>query len=29
MQVPPSAPPLPDEQIQLIVSWIAQGARDD
>jgi len=29
MQMPPSRPPLPDETIQLIVSWIAQGARDD
>ncbi len=29
MQMPPSVPPLPDEQIQLIVSWIAQGARDN
>ena len=29
MQMPPSTPPLPDEQIQLIVSWIAQGAKDN
>jgi hypothetical protein len=29
MQMPPSVPPLPDEVIQLIVSWIAQGAKDD
>ena len=29
MQMPPSIPPLPDEQIQLIVSWIAQGAKDN
>jgi len=29
MQMPPSVPPLPDEQIQLIVSWIAQGARNN
>lgn len=29
MQMPPSVPPLPDEQIQLIVTWIAQGAKDD
>lgn len=29
MQMPPSIPPLPDEQIQLIVTWIAQGARNN
>ncbi|GEM_PF-959186 len=29
MQMPPSLPPLPDEQIRLIVTWIAQGARDN
>ncbi len=29
MQMPPSVPPLPDEQIRLIVSWIAQGARNN
>lgn len=29
MQMPPSVPPLPEEQIQLIVTWIAQGAKDD
>ncbi len=29
MQMPPSLPPLPDEQVQLIVSWIAQGARNN
>jgi len=29
MQMPPSVPPLPDEQIRLIVTWIAQGARDN
>jgi len=29
MQMPPSVPPLPAEQIQLIVSWIAQGARNN
>ena len=28
MQMPPSVPPLPEEQIQLIVTWIAQGAHD-
>lgn len=28
IQMPPSMPPLPEEQIQLIVSWIAQGAKD-
>ena len=28
MQMPPSVPPLPEEQIQLIVTWIAQGADD-
>jgi len=29
MQMPPSLPPIPDEQIRLIVSWIAQGARNN
>ena len=29
MQMPPSLPPLPDEQIQLIVTWIAQGAKNN
>lgn len=29
MQMPPSIPPLPDSQIQLIVTWIAQGAKDN
>ena len=29
MQMPPSVPPLPDEVIQVIVTWIAQGAKDD
>lgn len=29
MQMPPSLPPLPDEQIRLIVTWIAQGARNN
>ncbi len=29
MQMPPSVPPLPDEQIRLIVTWIAQGAKDN
>lgn len=29
MQMPPSVPPLPEDQIQLIVTWIAQGADDD
>ncbi len=28
MRMPPSIPPLPGEQIQLIVSWVAQGARN-
>lgn len=28
MQMPPSVAPIPDEQIQLIVTWIAQGAAD-
>lgn len=27
MRMPPSLPPLPDEEIQLIVTWIAQGAQ--
>lgn len=29
MRMPPSLPPLPEEEIQLIVSWIAQGANDN
>lgn len=29
MQMPPSVPPLPSEQIQAIVTWIAQGAKDN
>jgi hypothetical protein len=29
MQMPPSLPPLPMEQIQLVVTWIAQGAGDN
>ena len=29
MQMPPSVPPLPDDQIQLIVTWIAQGAKNN
>lgn len=29
MRMPPSLPPLPDGEIQLIVSWIAQGANDN
>lgn len=29
MQMPPSVPPLPVEVIQIIVTWIAQGAKDD
>ena len=29
MQMPPSISPLPDAQIQLIVTWIAQGARNN
>ena len=29
MQMPPSVPPLPSETIQIIVTWIAQGAKDD
>jgi hypothetical protein len=29
MQMPPSLPPLPLEQIQLIVTWISQGALDN
>lgn len=28
MQMPPSVAPIPDEEIQLIVTWIAQGALD-
>jgi len=26
MNMPPSMPPLPDDEVQLIVTWIAQGA---
>jgi hypothetical protein len=29
MQMPPSRPPLPEETIRLIVTWIAQGAHDN
>ena len=29
MQMPPSVPPLPEERIRLIVTWIAQGANDN
>lgn len=29
MRMPPSLPPLPEEEIQLIVSWIAQGAKSN
>jgi hypothetical protein len=29
MQMPPSRPPLPDDTIQLIVTWVAQGAHDN
>ncbi len=29
MRMPPSLPPLPKEEVQLIVSWVAQGARDN
>ena len=29
MQMPPSVPPLPDEVIQVIVTWIAQGAKNN
>lgn len=29
MQMPPSVPPLPEDQIQLIVTWIAQGAKQN
>ena len=29
MRMPPSLPPLPEEEIQLIASWVAQGARDN
>lgn len=29
MQMPPSVPPLPEEQIRLIVTWIAQGAKEN
>lgn len=29
MRMPPSLPPLPEEEIRLIVSWVAQGARDN
>lgn len=27
MRMPPSTPPLPEEEIQIIASWIAQGAQ--
>jgi hypothetical protein len=29
VRMPPSVPPLPDEEIRLIASWVAQGARDN
>ncbi len=29
MQMPPSVPPLPDEVVQVIVTWIAQGAKNN
>ncbi len=29
MQMPPSVPPLPDDVIQVIVTWISQGAKDN
>lgn len=29
MQMPPGLPPLPDAEIQILVSWVAQGARDN
>ncbi len=29
MQMPPSLPALPDEEIQVIASWVAQGAKDN
>jgi len=29
MQMPPSLPPLPDEERQIIVSWVAQGAKNN
>jgi hypothetical protein len=29
MQMPPSLPPLPMDDIQLVVTWIAQGAKDN
>lgn len=28
MRMPPSIPPLPREYVQVIVSWIAQGAKN-
>ncbi len=29
MRMPPSLPPLPEEEIRVIVSWVAQGAKDN
>ncbi len=29
MRMPPSLPPLPEDEIRVIVSWIAQGAKDN
>lgn len=29
MQMPPSVPPLPDDVIRVIVTWISQGAKDN
>jgi len=29
MRMPPSIPPLPGEQVQVIVSWVAQGAKNN
>jgi hypothetical protein len=29
VQMPPSVPPLPEEEIRVIASWVAQGARDN
>lgn len=28
MSMPPAGDPLPDEEIQVIASWIAQGPKD-
>lgn len=28
VRMPPSVPPLPEEEIQIIASWVAQGAHD-